>query len=111
MSTDLNDIAKASARGSFFLFLGKASSTIIMAIASVLVARLLGPENYGLYIIAMIPSSFLITFSNFGISSALIKFCAQFHSERKNKKVVSLIKTGIIFNLIFSILLVLVLLL
>jgi O-antigen/teichoic acid export membrane protein len=81
-----------------------------MAIASILVARLLGPENYGLYVLAMIPASLLTTLSNFGISPALVKFCAQFHSEQKNKKVISLIKTGIIFNLTLSILLILVLL-
>jgi O-antigen/teichoic acid export membrane protein len=111
MSAELNDIAKASARGSFFLFLGKTSSTIVMALASILVARILGPENYGLYVLAMIPPSFLTTLSNFGISQALIKFCAQFRYERKNRKMISLIKTGMVFNLILSIPLALVLLL
>lgn len=111
MSTELNDIAKASARGSLFLFLGKTSSTIIMAVVSILVARLLGPENYGLYALAMIAPTFLITLSNFGISPALIRFCAHFHSEGKDRKVVDLIKTGIIFNFILSLILSLVLLL
>jgi O-antigen/teichoic acid export membrane protein len=111
MHIELNDIGKASARGSFFLFLGKTSSTIIMAIASILVARLLGPENYGLYVVAMIIPSILVTLSDFGISSSLIKFCAQFSAERKDKKVVSLIKTGILFNLILALLISLVLLL
>jgi len=111
MSTKLSDIGKASARGSLFLFLGKASSTIIMALASILVARLLGPENYGLYALAMITPSFLITLSSFGISPALTRFCAHFRSEGKNQKVVSLIKIGIIFKFILSLLLSLVLLL
>ncbi len=110
MHVELNDIGKASARGSLFLFLGKTSSTIIMAIASILVARLLGPENYGLYVVAMIIPSTLITLSDFGISSSLIKFCAKFSSERNNKKVTSLIKTGIIFNLILALILSIVLL-
>ncbi|MEM3087839.1 MAG: oligosaccharide flippase family protein, partial [Candidatus Bathyarchaeia archaeon] len=110
MPIELDNIAKTSARSSFYLFLGKTSSTIIMAVASILVARLLGPENYGLYVIAMIPATMLITFSNFGISPALIKFCAQFRSEQRNKKIISLIKTGIILNLILSALLALVLL-
>ena len=83
MSTELSEVAKASARGSFFLFLGKTSSTIIMAFASILVARLLGPENYGLYALAMITPSLLIAFSDLGISPALTMFSARFHSERK----------------------------
>jgi len=108
MPTELSDIAKASARGSFFLFLGNTSSTIIMAIASILIARLLGPENYGLYTVAMIVPSFLIPISDLGISPALTKFSARFHSEGKNRKVVGLIKAGIIFKFIFSLLLSLV---
>lgn len=86
MYTEVNTIAKASARGSFFLFVGKTSSTVIMAIASILVARLLGPENYGLYVIAMIPSSFLIAFSDFGISSALTSFARNSTLSKRIRK-------------------------
>lgn len=111
MSTKLNDIAKASARGSFFLFLGNTSSTIIMALTSILIARLLGPENYGLYALAMIAPSFLITLSDIGISPALTRFSARFHSEGKDRKVAGLIKAGIISKSVFSLLLSLVLLL
>ena len=109
MSIELSDIAKASARGSFFLFLGQASSTIIMALSSILIARLLGPENYGLYTIAMIAPSFFIALSDLGISPALTKFSA--HSKGKDQKVVGLIQAGIIFKFILSLILSLVLLL
>jgi len=51
---ELNDVARASVHGGFFLFIGITSSTIIMALTSVLVARLLGPEDYGLYTVIMI---------------------------------------------------------
>jgi len=108
MSTELSDIAKASARGGLFLFLGNASSTIIMAFASILIARLLGPENYGLYAVAMIAPTFLIALSDLGISKALIRFSARFCSEGEGRKVVGLIKAGIIFKFIFLLLLSLV---
>lgn len=111
MSTELSDVAKASVRGSFFLFLGKTSSTVIMALASVLVGRLLGPENYGLYTIAMITPSFLIALSDLGISPALTRFSAHFHSKRRDQKVMGLIKAGIILKFVSALLLVLVLLL
>ena len=111
MSAELSDIGKASARGSFFLFLGNTSSTIIMAFASILIARLLGPENYGIYTLAMIAPSFLIALSDIGISPALTKFSTRFQSEGENRKVVGLIKAGIIFKSVFSLLLSLVLLL
>jgi len=111
MSTELSNVAKASARGSFFLFIGNTSSTIIMAIASILIARLLGPENYGLYAVAMIAPSFLIALGDLGISPALTRFSARFRSECKDRKAVGLIKAGIIFKFAFSLLLSLVLLL
>ena len=111
MPTELSEIARASARGSFFLFLGNTSSTIILAVASILTARLLGPENYGLYAVAMIAPSFLIVLSDLGISQALTRFSARYHSTGEDRKVASLINAGIIFKLGFSLLLSLVLLL
>lgn len=103
--TSLGEVAKASTKSSFYLFLGQTSSTIIMAIASILIARLLGPENYGLYTVALIVPSLLIPISDLGISQALTKFSAQLRSEGKERKVASLIKTGIIFKLLLSIIL------
>ena len=99
---EFNDVAKASVRGGFFLFLGRISSTIIMALTSILVARLLGPENYGLYTIILIAPSFLITLSDLGISPALTRFSAQLHTEGKNREAASLIKAGILFKLTFT---------
>ena len=99
---EFNDIAKASVRGGFFIFIGSISSTIIMAITSILVARLLGPENYGLYTIVMIAPTFLITLSDLGISSALTRYSAHFHVEGKNREAASLIKIGILFKLTFT---------
>jgi len=111
MSTEVGDIAKASARGTFFLFIGKTSSTIIMAVASILVARLLGPENYGRYTMALIVPSFFVVLSDLGISAALIRFSARFRSEGRYRKVVGLVKAGIIAKLGSSLLLSIVLLL
>ena len=99
---ELNHIAKASVRGGFLLFLGSISSTIIMAITSILVARLLGPENYGLYTVIMIAPTFLITLSDLGISSALTRYSAHLHVEGKNREAASLIKIGILFKLTFT---------
>jgi len=98
MANNLSDIAKLSAKGSFFLFLGKTSSTLIMSLASILIARLLGPEEYGLYIVALIIPSLLIPLSDLGISFALTRFSALFLSEKKGRKILDLIKTGIFFK-------------
>lgn len=100
---DLNNVARASIRGGFFLFLGKTSSTVIMALTSIYVTRLLGPEDYGLFTVILIVPSFFIVFSDLGISPAITKFSAQLHIEGKDRKAVYLIKAGILFKLIITI--------
>ncbi|RLE84046.1 MAG: hypothetical protein DRJ41_03820 [Thermoprotei archaeon] len=49
MSNRLVEIAEDSARGGFSLFLGDASLTIILAVGSVLVARLLATRRFRSY--------------------------------------------------------------
>jgi len=103
--SDLTDLAKSSARGSFFLFLGELSSTIIMALASILIAVFLGPEEYGIYSIVFIVPSLLIALSDLGISPALTRFSAYHHAEGEDRKVANLTKAGILFRLALSIIL------
>ena len=101
---DIGNVAKSSFKGGFFLFVGMTSSTIIMALTSIIVARLLGPADYGLYTIVLVVPSFFINLSDLGISPALTRFSAHFRAKGENGKVIALIKTGILFKLLFSIL-------
>ena len=54
MSDELTKVAEDSARGGFFLISGTAIATVIMAIASILIARFLGPELYGQYALILV---------------------------------------------------------
>jgi len=110
MAIELGDVAKSSAKGSFLLFIGNASSTIILAIGAIIIARLLGPENYGMYTIALIAPSFFIALSDIGISPALTRFIARLRAEEKYREVSGLIRIGLSFKSLFSLLLALVLL-
>lgn len=98
----LDDVAKASARASLYLFLGETSSVVIMAITSIFVARFLGSENYGLYNVALILPMLLGSMCDVGISPSLIRFPSKFCSEDKYGKAASLIKTGIMFKMFLS---------
>jgi len=60
------EIGKKSATGSFHLFIGVAASTIIMAIGTIILARLMTPEEYGLYSVALVPSYMAILFRDWG---------------------------------------------
>ena len=99
----LNDIAKASARSSFYLFLGQSISTVLLAVTTILIGRLLGPENYGIYTVALTVPSLLLEVSDLGISSALVRFIAKLCSEGKHGEATRLSKIGILFKTLTSI--------
>jgi len=58
MTDELAKVAEDSARGGFLLISGTALATVIMAIASILIGRLLGPELYGQYTLAIVVPNF-----------------------------------------------------
>ena len=103
MSTDeLTTIAQKAARGGLFLFIGNTSSTIILAVGAIIVARLLGPFNYGLYTLTVAIPMLLVALSDVGMSSALVRLPAKARSEGDHARANSLIKLGFLLKLAVS---------
>jgi len=102
LGTRFFDIAEASVRGGLFLFTGNTLATIISAITSILIARLLGAFGYGLYSVSLIAPSFLSIFVDLGVNSALVKYCAEFRTRRFNEQIVNLVKTSFLFKAFLS---------
>jgi len=102
-------MGKTSAIGSFQLFIGQAASTIIMAVGAVILARLITPEEYGLYSIALIPSYMAILFRDWGINSAITKYTASLRAQKTGEETFEVIKAGLIFEITVGFLLSLVL--
>jgi O-antigen/teichoic acid export membrane protein len=101
-SDDLTAIAQKAARGGLFLFIGNTSSTIILAVGAIIVARLLGPSSYGLYTLAVAIPTLLVTLSDVGMSSALVRLPAKARSEGDLARANSLIKLGFLLKLAVS---------
>ncbi len=78
---DLDKITERSARGGFHLFIGNFVSEIANAVGIIFVARLLTPEDMGLYGLSFILSGFFWIFSDLGISQALIRFLARYQGQ------------------------------
>ena len=75
------EIAQRSVRGSLFLLVGNLLSTAILAVSSIIIARLLGPASYGSYsLVTLVPSIFQL-FIGFGVSSAITRDSA-YHISR-----------------------------
>ncbi len=75
------EIARQSARGSFALFLGNLLTTIISVVTVVILARLLGPEGYGLYTVALILPGIIQNVVGLGIGFGMTRYAA-FHLSR-----------------------------
>ena len=100
MSTDqLTRAAQKAARGGLFLFIGNTSSTVILAIGIIIVARLLGPLNYGLYTLAVTIPTLLVGLSDVGMNSALVRLPARFRSEGDHAKANKLVRLGFLVKL------------
>ncbi|MGC9085788.1 MAG: oligosaccharide flippase family protein [Thermoproteota archaeon] len=95
-------VAKTAVEGGFYVFTGNTLSTIVLVVASITIARLLGPSGYGLYSVALIPPSFMLLFTDFGVNQALVRFLAKLKSEGKEDDIQILIRTGLFFEVLTS---------
>jgi O-antigen/teichoic acid export membrane protein len=91
-------MAKVSATGSFQLFVGVAASTIIMAVGTIILARLMLPEEYGLYSIALTPSYMIILFRDWGVNSAITKYIAHYRALKREEEIREIVKAGMVFE-------------
>jgi len=103
LSDKLAEIAEDSARGGFFLLTGNALSLLILAIGSIIVARLLGPENYGLFALSLVVPSILAGLIDLGVNPALTRFSAKLRTEDKDQLAANMLRSGFLFKLVTGI--------
>jgi stage V sporulation protein B len=77
----LAGIAEKAARGGVYLFIGNALSVFILALGAIIIARLLGPGNYGLYTLVLVAPALFTSLADAGMNSALVRFPAKLRSE------------------------------
>ncbi|MEM0057117.1 MAG: oligosaccharide flippase family protein [Candidatus Geothermarchaeota archaeon] len=100
----IETIARTAVKGSTLIFAGNFISTLLRAITSIIIGRLVGPEGYGLYTLSLTPSSLLLLASDFGVNAALIKYTS---NCKENKEEV--VSTGLTFQSVWGLFLSLVL--
>lgn len=103
MSDDLSTVIEDSVRGSFFLVAGNVIATVISAASLFIIARLLGPQLYGIYTITLAVPSLLLIFTDFGIDAALTHFSANLRCEGENQSLAKTIRLGVTFRVITGI--------
>jgi O-antigen/teichoic acid export membrane protein len=101
-SSELTAMAQKAARGGVFLFVGFASSTVILGVGIILLARLLGPSSYGLYTLALVIPTLLISLSDAGMSYALVRLPARLRAEGDPARANRLTRLGFMLKLALS---------
>lgn len=100
--------ARTAAKGIYHLFLGNSMSTALLAVTSIIVVRILGPSNYGLYSISLIIPSYLSTLFIYSIPWASVRFPAKYKAEGLIERSHSFLSSMVLVQLITSIVAVLV---
>jgi O-antigen/teichoic acid export membrane protein len=98
----LSEIAGESAKGGFSLMVGTALSTFLGAAIVIVMARLLGPDGYGLYTLAFVAPTLFASLADLGLSQSTTRFTASLRSEGRYSKAASVIRSSVIFVLLAS---------
>ncbi|UCE96573.1 MAG: polysaccharide biosynthesis protein [Candidatus Bathyarchaeota archaeon] len=91
-------LGKKSGRSSFNLFLGIVTQTLILAVGSIIIGRLLGAAFYGIYSLSSVPATFIGLFAGLGIRSATVRFAAQYNHRDEQERVRETIMIGLSFT-------------
>ena len=99
------DIAKVTAKGSFHVLWGLVVSTLIGAVGTIFIARLLGSDLYGLYTVVLTVPALIQVFRDWGVNFAMIRFTARYRAEGRLDEIRSIFLTGIIFEVVVGLVL------
>jgi len=102
MSDRLAVIAEQSTSGGFSLFLGNASATFIGAVVVVIIARLLGPEDYGVYALCFTIPSLAVALAGLGLGPALTRHSARLTSEGRESELAVMLRSVLISSLLLA---------
>lgn len=105
---DLAKVAEDSARGGFFLISGTALATVVLAIASIMIGRILGPDLYGQYTLAFVVPQLLFLFTDLGINQGIIKYAASLRATGDADRLARIVRYGLVIRTLAAIIVFLV---
>ncbi|PNV77202.1 MAG: hypothetical protein C0200_07360, partial [Thermoproteota archaeon] len=99
----LRNAAEEAAKGSAFIMSGNFISAAILALNSMVLARLLGPDKYGLYSLSISLAPLLIGLSDIGITSFLTRTMALMRNdERAGEHASFALRIAILMSILLS---------
>ncbi len=81
-------------KSGFFVFGGIILSKLMVYAYRVIIARVYGPEAYGLFSLALMVSSWIIAFASLGLIDGILRYVALYRGKNNYQKIAYLVKTG-----------------
>jgi MatE. len=79
----MGDISKYAITSYLHILVGTFSATVLLGLNAIIVARLLGPVNYGLYALSFSIPYFLLGFIDLGMTTAAQRYISEFVAKGK----------------------------
>ncbi|MEM0015309.1 MAG: flippase [Zestosphaera sp.] len=99
MSEDFDRLLVRTSRDTLVVFAGNFLSTLFLALSAIVVARILLPENYGVYSVSLTASNVLLLLTDFGVDSALVKYVSKFKAVGRDDRVSEVVHRGLLLKL------------
>jgi len=98
VSSSLRTILKSS----MIVFIGIALSKILSYLFRIIVARYYGPEEYGLYLLALMVIGWLGTFSTLGLTDGILRYVSMFRGKNEFKKIKYILSYSVLITSILG---------
>lgn len=102
MAQDTLAVGVQTANVASFITLGKFLSLFFTGAAFIIVARILGPSSYGIYVLAISLSGFISAFADLSISTSLSKFISEYSAHSKKEEIGQILSNGYIIVAIMA---------
>lgn len=102
--SNLKDSLKLVAKSSVIVFLGVVLSKIISYIYKIIIARNFGPEQYGLFTLALTIASLFVSFFGLGLPEGLLRFIPLYSGRKKTAKIKPIILVSFLVLFLSSLL-------
>jgi O-antigen/teichoic acid export membrane protein len=96
------EMAKVSAKGGFHLLWGLVLSTVIQSVGTIAIAYFLGSDNMGLYYVAVAAPNLIANFRDWGVTTAMVRYSAQYNQQNDPDKIRSILVSGLAFELLLG---------
>jgi stage V sporulation protein B len=82
----------------------------MLAIGTIIVGLYINQGEYGLYTIALVPAATFLLFQDWGVGSAITKYCASYRESQKHSELRNVIVSGLLFEVLTGLVLTIILL-